>query len=234
MARLDPDGAFRGAEVGPRAAADGDGQAGPGRAEREYRRCALFRVQRIGDRAGELPPVAALSGDLLKQVKQVVGGMALLQAAEQDQVAVPGTVPLMPGIAPAWSSSQTSSPSGIAVTRPKSVGQSFSQRHCMTKWYTNSQPTPSTATAARITKVSWYTTESGAGIDSSGPMMRVTSPPTTASSTSRVWIRPPRVGSTFCLLFDLMSAATRPWPRARGAGLGPAAGLARAACYVPT
>src|SRR6266702_4157207 len=90
MARLDPDGAFRGAEVGPRAAADGDGQAGPGRAEREYRRCALFRVQRIGDRAGELPPVAALSGDLLKQVKQVVGGLALLQAAEQDKVAVSG------------------------------------------------------------------------------------------------------------------------------------------------
>src|SRR6266700_212413 len=155
-----------------------------------------------------------------------IGPLATSHTASQTRTksmtkAAPGTVPLMPGIAPAWSSSQTASPSGIAVTRPKSVGQSFSQRHCMTKWYTHSQPTPSTATAARITKVSWYTTESGADIGSSGPMMRVTSPPTTASSTSRVWIRPPRVGSTFCLLFNLMSAATRPSFGPRGAGVWP-------------
>src|SRR5690348_4415776 len=55
---------------------------------------------------------------------------------------------------------------------------------------------PRTATAARIRKVSRYTTDSGAETGRSGPMMRVTMPPTTASSASRVWIRPPRVGST--------------------------------------
>src|SRR5215472_4198161 len=66
---------------------------------------------------------------------------------------------------------------------------------------------PRTATAARITKVFRYTTESGADIGSSGPMMSVTIPPTTASRKSRVWIRPPRVGSTLCLLSLLASCA---------------------------
>src|SRR5579859_5810939 len=116
----------------------------------------------------------------------------------------------MPGIASALSSTQMSTPSGIAVSRPNSVGQSFSQRHCMTKWYTHSQPMPSTATAARIMKVSRYTTDSGADIGSSGPMMSVTIPPTTASRISRVWIRPPRVGSTLCLLRNLRLLVTCP------------------------
>src|SRR5262245_38396732 len=60
----------------------------------------------------------------------------------------------------------------------------------------HSQAIPSTATVARMMNVFLYTADSGAETGSSGPMISVTRPPTTASSTSRVWMRPPSVGST--------------------------------------
>src|SRR5215472_632853 len=114
--------------------------------------------------------------------------------------AVVGTAPLaMPGIRPKCSSSQMATPSLIIVMKPKNVGQSFSQRHCMIKWYRHSQTIPITATAARMMNVSRYAFDNvvPAGSGSTGVMIRVTSPPITASSAIRVWIRPPSVGSTF-------------------------------------
>src|SRR4029077_616410 len=90
VARLDPGGSIRGRDVRPRAAADGDRQAGCRWTESEHRRAAVHRFEHVSYRVGELPSVAARGSDLLKEVEQVIRRLAVLQAAEQDQVTVPG------------------------------------------------------------------------------------------------------------------------------------------------
>ncbi len=99
MAGLDPSGPLACRDVCPGAAADGDRQARTRLAECQDGRAirpgrwtdtALSGLEHVRDRVGELPTVTPRRRDLLKQVKQVVGGLAVVQAAEQDQVSVPG------------------------------------------------------------------------------------------------------------------------------------------------
>jgi hypothetical protein len=90
MTRLDPRVSFLGRDVRPRTPAGGDRQAGHRWPEREHGRAAVQPFEHVRYRVGELPSVAARGGDLLNEVKQVVCGLAVLQAAEQDQVTVPG------------------------------------------------------------------------------------------------------------------------------------------------
>src|SRR5262249_52418236 len=78
---LDPDRTFRGVQTGPCAAAHGDRQARSRGSERENGVRAPGRVERVGDRVGELPAVAAGGSELLEQVKQTVGSMTVLEAA---------------------------------------------------------------------------------------------------------------------------------------------------------
>ncbi len=90
MARLDPRGSAGGRHVRPGPAAHGDRQARSRWPECQHRRSRSGELERVSDRVGELRSIAACRGDLHEQVEQVIGCLAVLKAAEQDQVAAPG------------------------------------------------------------------------------------------------------------------------------------------------
>src|SRR5262245_48969894 len=65
---------------------------------------------------------------------------------------------------------------------------------------------PSTATVASTTNVVRYRSSSGPVSGSTGVIAAVTSPPTTASRNSRVWIRPASVGTMSVSLSTCLAA----------------------------
>jgi hypothetical protein len=89
--------------------------------------------------ADQAQPVAGPREDL-ECFPQMLSGLGHAASQTDSQMAMSWmqnaarlTMPTIPGTALASSSSHTRTPSGTSVTRPNIVGQSFSQRHCISR-----------------------------------------------------------------------------------------------------